>query len=112
MRHRELPGAKCILGLVDKPQELQTPADVGGRARHFERDGFKRVARRIEALQGGVTLRFVEFMHVLAQQVFDELQLRCLGVAQLADGRGNRFAPCQFRGAKAARPDHQFVRFA
>jgi len=56
---------------------------------------------------------FIEFVHVGALQVFDQLQFEALRVGELADAGGNCFAPGELRGAIAPRSGHEFklVRF-
>jgi len=105
----ELAGIERLLHFVHELQETQPGIDVLLGASDLLGQHFDRVGLRLQLHQRGIATCLVEFVHVGALQVLDELQFEALRVTEFANRCRNGFALRELRGAVAPRSGNEFI---
>ncbi len=85
----QLSDVEGVLGFIDEMDKAQTGVHIFLGAPDFLGEGFDCVGVRLQLHERGITARLVEFVHIGALQVLDELQFEAFGVGEFADASGN-----------------------
>ena len=108
MRDGEFAHVECLLHFLDKVRQTQACIDVFLGAPDFLGKRFDGVGVGLQLHQGRIAPRLIEFVHVGALQVFDELQFEAFRVGEFANACGNGFPLGEFRSAVSPRSGHEF----
>jgi hypothetical protein len=108
VRDGQLSGIESLLDLIHEMVQAQSGVHILLGPPDFLGERFDGVGVGLQLHESGIAACFVEFVHVGALQVFNQLQFEALRVGELADAGGNCFPSGELRGAIAPRSGHEF----
>ena len=108
MRDGQLAGVEGLLNFVHEMGQAQTSVDVFLGAPDFLGERFHGVGIGLQLHEGGIASRLVEFVHVGALKVLNELQFETLRIGEFADARRDSLPACDTGGAVTPRSSHEF----
>jgi hypothetical protein len=108
VRDRQFACVEGVLDFFDKMHQAQSRIDIFLGTPDFLGKRFDRVGVGLQVHEGRIAPRFVEFVHVGALQVFDELQFKAFRVGEFSD-RGRDGFPLGYpRSSVAPCSGHKF----